>query len=434
MIPTIIIAIITCLTLICSILFFPKIKIKNIELNTYWIVCLIGALLMLIFNCVSFEKVINGLFENSVINPIKILLLFLSMTFLSIFLDEVGFFRYLANLLVKYFRSNQRLLFLSLYIMVAVLTIFTSNDIVILTFTPFICYFSKNAKINPVPYLVAEFAAANTYSMMLIIGNPTNIYLATSSNIDFINYFQVMWLPTLLSGLTQLCLMFLIFNKSLSSKIEAESEKVRLKSKLDLTFGLSHLFICLVLLVVSSYINVDMWLVCIICSSSLMMCIISSHLIRHRGLNIIVDTAKRLPFALIPFVISMFVIVLALNNQGITKIIGDLLGENLLIVKYGISSFISSNLINNIPMSVLFSNVISIENEILRNHAIYSTIIGSNLGAFFTPIGALAGIMFVDLVRKQDIKFSFLMFLKYGSIIMIPTLIVALGGLTLVLY
>ena len=74
--------------------------------------------------------------------------------------------------------------------MVAILTIFTSNDIVILTFTPFICYFSKNAKINPIPYLVAEFAAANTYSMMLIIGNPTNIYLATSASIDFISYFN----------------------------------------------------------------------------------------------------------------------------------------------------------------------------------------------------------------------------------------------------
>ena len=32
-----------------------------------------------------------------------------------------------------------------MYVMVAILTIFTSNDIVILTFTPFICYFAKNA-------------------------------------------------------------------------------------------------------------------------------------------------------------------------------------------------------------------------------------------------------------------------------------------------
>ena len=85
-------------------------------------------------------------------------------------------------------------------------------------------------------------------------------------------------------------------------------------------------------------------------------------------------------------------------------------------------------------MSVLFSNIINIENEALRNLAIYSTIIGSNLGAFLTPIGALAGIMFVDLVKKQDVKFSFVMFLKYGSIIMIPTLFIALGMLSVWFY
>ena len=434
MIAAIVIALLTCVTLICFILFFPKIRIKKLEISTYWIVCIVGAVAMLIFSCVSFEDVFNGLFEDSAINPIKILLLFLSMTFLSIFLDEVGFFRYLANFMVKHFKSNQKLLFLSLYLMVAVLTIFTSNDIVILTFTPFICYFCKNAKINPIPYLVAEFAAANTYSMMLIIGNPTNIYLATSSNIDFLSYFQVMWLPTLVCGVFQLGLMFLIFNKSLSSTIETNDEDVHIKSKLDLTFGIAHLIVCLVLLVLSSYINLDMWLVCIICAASLLVCIVSSHLVRHKKLKIILKTTKRLPFALIPFVISMFIIVLALNKQGITDIISQFLGENLLILKYGTTSFVSSNLINNIPMSVLFSNIINIENEALRNQAIYSTIIGSNLGAFLTPIGALAGIMFVDLVKKQDVKFSFVMFLKYGSIIMIPTLFIALGMLSVWFY
>ena len=215
MIATIVISILTCLMLIGSILFFPKVTIKKVTLNTYWIVCILGAILVLSFNCVSFNDVIDGLFKDSIINPIKILLLFFSMTFISIFLDEVGLFRYLANFLIKHFKSNQRLLFLTLYLMVAILTIFTSNDIVILTFTPFICYFSKSAKINPIPYLVAEFAAANTYSMMLIIGNPTNIYLATSSYIDFISYFNVMAIPTLCSGVVQLILMLLIFNKSL---------------------------------------------------------------------------------------------------------------------------------------------------------------------------------------------------------------------------
>lgn len=433
MIATIVISVLTCLLLILSILFFPKIKIKKYQISTYWFVCLIGALLIIILNCISIKEVINGLFSDSIMNPIKILILFFSMTFLSIFLDEVGFFRYLANLLIKHCKSNQQSLFITLYLMVAVLTIFTSNDIVILTFTPFICYFAKNAKINPIPYLVAEFAAANTYSMILIIGNPTNIYLATSANIDFVSYFQVMWLPTICSGFVQLLIMLLIFNKSLSADICIDEELVKVKSKLDLTFGLGHLGVCLILLVISSYINLDLWLICAISALSLMVCIVISHIVRHKKLKIILSTTKRLPFELIPFIVSMFVIVLALNKQGITNSISTFLGETNLIVKYGVTSFLSSNLINNIPMSVLFSNIIDISDISLRNQAIYSTIIGSNLGAFLTPVGALAGIMFTDLVNKQNINFSFKTFLKYGSIISIPTLVVALLMLGLVI-
>ena len=433
MIEAIIISIVTCIVLILSILFFPKVKIKNFELNTYWIICLIGAILILSFNCVSINDSLNGLFSDSSINPIKILLLFFSMTFLSIFLDEVGFFRFLAALLIKNCKTNQKALFLTLYIMVAILTIFTSNDIVILTFTPFICYFSKNAKINPIPYLVAEFAAANTYSMMLIIGNPTNIYLATSSNIDFISYLQVMILPTLCSGIVQLGLMFFVFRKSLSVNISIDDELVNVRSKLDLTFGLGHLSTCLILLVISSYLNFDMWLICLICALSLIMCIIVSHLLRHKKMSIIFHTFKRLPFDLIPFVISMFIIVLALNKQGVTDYISSLLGESNVIIKYGLSSFLASNLINNIPMSVLFSNIINISDTLLHQKAIYSTIVGSNLGAFLTPIGALAGIMFTDLVHKQNIKYSFMSFIKYGVIFSLPTLLVALLVLSFVL-
>ena len=184
---------------------------------------------------------------------------------------------------------------------------------------------------------------------------------------------------------------------------------------------------------ISSYVNLDMWLICVICAISLIGCILLSHLIRHKKLKIILKTTKRLPFNLIPFVISMFIIVLALNKQGITNYISSFLGEDNLIIKYGFSSFVSSNLINNIPMCVLFSNIINIQDVTLRYQAIYSTIIGSNLGAFLTPIGALAGIMFTDLVRKQDISFSFKTFIKYGVVISIPTLIISLVVLGLVL-
>ena len=96
MAPTIIISVLTCISLILSIIFFPKIKIFKKEFNTYWIISIIGEILILLFNCISIKEVLNGLLNDSAINPIKILVLFISMTLISVFLDEVGFFKYLA--------------------------------------------------------------------------------------------------------------------------------------------------------------------------------------------------------------------------------------------------------------------------------------------------------------------------------------------------
>lgn len=433
MVFAILIAIITCIVLILSVLFFPKLKIKNVQLNTYWIVALTGALLLIITGLVTFKEIFNTLFSDSSMNPIKILILFFSMTLLSIFLDEVGFFRYLASIAGNMAKSSQKKLFIILYILVAILTIFTSNDIVILTFTPFICYFCKNSDIDPIPYLVGEFAAANTWSMMLIIGNPTNIFLASSYNIEFIEYIKVMFLPTLASGVIEFILLLLIFNKKLKKTMKIDFTLSPIKNKFDFIVSLVHLILCLILLVISSYINLPMWIISLSCVISLLFILIISKIVQRRSLYSIYYTTKRLPFELIPFVISMFIIVIALNKYQVNSFISNLLGENAIIYRYGFVSFAFCNIINNIPMSVLFCLIPQMTNALNNLKAIYATIIGSNIGAFLTPIGALAGIMFTSLLSVYEVNYGFKKFIKYGVMISIPTLFTALTVLYLVL-
>ena len=127
----------------------------------------------------------------------------------------------------------------------------------------------------------------------------------------------------------------------------------------------------------------------------------------------------------------MSIVVIAINYQGIAEKIGEFLNKGVLILNYGVSSYLLSNVINNIPMSILFSNVPTAltNGEYLK--ATFASIIGSNIGAFLTPIGALAGIMFSNLLAKYEMKFTFLDFIKYGSMISVPVLTVSLLMLAL---
>lgn len=417
--------------MILSILFFPTVRIGRVTVSTYWMVALVGAAVLLSCRFLTVDEAVKGLLKDGSINPVKILVLFLSMTALSIFLDEVGFFRYLASLAFEKSGSSQKKMFFILYITVSVLTVFTSNDIIILTFTPFICYFAKNAKISPLPYLFAEFVAANTWSMALIIGNPTNIYIATAAGIAFLEYFLVMAVPTLFSSLTSLLILYLLFRKKLQEPILAAGVTPgRIADKTNLWLGLIHLAACTALIIISAYIDIEMWLITAAFAISLFICISVSCLFRKKRPYELGRTIKKLPYELIPFVIFMFVIVSALEKFGVTSYIVSLFREGLEVIKYGFSSFVTANLINNIPMSVLFESITrGMGQETLG--ATYAAIIGSNLGALLTPIGALAGIMWLSILKKLDVKVSFMQFVRYGALISIPTLAVALGTLML---
>ncbi|MBR2908483.1 MAG: hypothetical protein IKC26_10775 [Clostridia bacterium] len=420
--------------LITVVLLKPSVRLPVVgaTVSIYWVPPLVGVCAVLISGLLSPSEVLMGLTASGDVNPLKILTLFLSMTFLSVFLDEAKFFGYLATAILKKAGRNQFRFFLYLFLTVSVLTIFTSNDIIVLTFTPFLCYFAKRAKIDPLPYFICEFAAANTFSMALMIGNPTNIYLSASAGVDFGTYLSEMWLPTLLAGVTVLAMLLLLFYKRLSHPMTNEISATEEETTLDkgfLAIGLVHLGLCIVLLTLSSYLPIPMWLLTLIFAISLLFSVFVYQLIKRKRSNILLRSFGRLPYDIVPFVLSMFVLVLALDKYGVTGVIRDLLSGEGTVFRYGFASFLSANVLNNIPMSVLFSPVVrGIADAGARTTALYATVIGSNLGAFFTPIGALAGIMWSAMLKKYSVRLSFLDFIRYGAAIAIPSLVMALLG------
>lgn len=431
MVATITVSVLTIAEMLIFLIFKPSLTIKGKSINFYWLVALAGAISLLLLGCIEPIEAWQGLTRDTSVNPLKLLVIFFGMTFLSVFLDEMNLFEYLASFAVRHAKSTQKSLFLMLYLMVSLLTAVTSNDVVILTFTPFIIHFSKKVHVNPIPYLIAEFVAANTLSMTLIIGNPTNIYLASSANIDFLTYLKVMILPSVLCSVGAFFILRALFHNQLKEPLHIIQDDVELGDKFLLITGIVHLAIAIIALSICSYVNIEMYLACIVIAGSLIIISFVYLLITKQKFSLFFRTLKRLPYALIPFVISMFIIVLSLNKCGFTALVANFFNKGDSLFVYGLTSFLFANIFNNIPMSVLFSDVLSLSGLIGREFygALFASIIGSNIGAYLSPVGALAGIMWLSILKKNGYHLSFIHFMKYGVIISIPIMILALLAL-----
>jgi arsenical pump membrane protein len=77
---------------------------------------------------------------------------------------------------------------------------------------------------------------------------------------------------------------------------------------------------------------------------------------------------------------------------------------------------------NNQPMTIFFTQIL-LSDSFIASQAVnfgnmFSLIIGSNLGANLTLIGALAGIMWYKIEEDKNVKISYREFAIYGFKIM----------------
>jgi len=150
-----------------------------------------------------------------------------------------------------------------------------------------------------------------------------------------------------------------------------------------------------------------------------------------------------LPYRIIPFVFGMFVLVEGLYISGWI----DAIAEGLITsIPEGsgpypvfVSAFLMTavtillcNLINNQPATILLTRVIIAEKFMnlpanVRSVGMFAVILGSNLGANFTLIGALAGIMWAKILGDKNLRMTYLDFAKVGFTIM-PFVTIASAG------
>lgn len=134
--------------------------------------------------CIDPAVIRHGIVGTGGVKPYNILILFFSLAYMAITLDTTGILEAAAFWVSNKGGSSGRKSYFYFYVMLTLLSILLGNDPVILSGTAFLAYYTTAAGVKPMPWLMSEFAAANTASMVLFVGNPTNVVICEGFSVN----------------------------------------------------------------------------------------------------------------------------------------------------------------------------------------------------------------------------------------------------------
>jgi arsenical pump membrane protein len=98
-------------------------------------------------------------------------------------------------------------------------------------------------------------------------------------------------------------------------------------------------------------------------------------------------------------------------------------GSGRQLATIGVTSAIGSALIDNHPMSILNMMAIDASHD---PRPLLAALVGGDIGPRLLPIGSLAGLLWMDLLRRSGVEIGIGRFVRLGTIVLIPTLAASL--------
>ena len=147
----------------------------------------------------------------------------------------------------------------------------------------------------------------------------------------------------------------------------------------------------------------------------------------------LIGLAKDINWDIVLFMLSIFIVVQGLKTAGVTNLLASALTTTSKLPSvlgvFGPSMVVTvgASFMNNWPMTIL--GLLSIHQAAVTGPAltnlIFSNIIGNNLGPHFFPLGSLAIVMWLEIMRRKGVTISLKEYLKVGATLSIAQVAIA---------
>jgi arsenical pump membrane protein len=399
----------------------------------------IGAAASLMLGTVSLDQA-----AQSFLNIWDAALAFLGIIALSVTLDAMGFFKWAALRVVNLASGSGLRLYFYIALLTAIVSILFANDSAVLILTPIVLEIVNCLGISGKSRLAFLFTTgliADSAAMPLITSNPINILSADFFKYSFIDHLIFMGPVAIVVLLSSLLLIYLFFRKEIPRIYNIEVAETLTKGKSAISPSLLKISVGTLIAIDVGYFLTSLNrfpVSIIILSGELFLAIVYWFTLKHKDFadgekKSLKGLAKEINWDIILFMLSIFLVVQGLETAGITKLLGSALVATSKL-PYALGIFgpsmiitVGASFMNNWPMTIL--GLLSIQHATVTGphltNLIFSNIIGNNLGPHFFPLGSLAILMWMEMMKRKGVNLSIKEYLKVGSVLSIAQVAIA---------
>lgn len=408
----------------------------------------IGALFVIFFGIVPLADLLKIV---DIISGASITII--STIVMTIVLESIGFFKWVAHHLLARAKGSGRRLFVYVILICFLMTMFFNNDGSILITTPIIINVLRMIKLKPhqkVAYLISGALIATAASAPIAVSNISNLIALKIVGLDLNSYVELMFVPSMMGIVTMAVLLYFYFKKDLPRTIELN----RLPSKTNRQQLFQHPFsqtpeavpvydwwmfkvcISIVVLVRIGFFALTPFHVPIeyVAMAGALLIFFIRWFRYRQGAG---DILKKTPWHILVFAFSMYVLVYGLKNVGLNDFLvehlkglvtGDHLSASLTM---GLVLTLFSNLFNNLPAVMIGTLSLTQMNldPVTLQVAYLANVIGSDIGSLITPVGTLATLIWMFILKNSKIPITWGQYVKVTIMIIPAGLIVSLLSL-----
>jgi arsenical pump membrane protein len=403
-----------------------------------------GAILVILSGAVSMQDVLQ---ITTTVSGAAITIM--ATIVMAIVLESFGFFVWAAEGLAIRARGSGIRLFWYVNLLCFLMTLFFNNDGSILITTPILLIMLQHLGLKnrqKIPYLLSGALVATASSAPIGVSNIVNLIALKIVHMDLYMQTLMMFVPATLGLLFLVTLMFIYFYRQLPKKIplsvsipqhpiashplrhSIDDRSSRKFSNRFMGYVLLFVFFVRLSLFAGSYFHIPIEWIAV--AGSLL-------LLSWRWIYLKVppkDVLAKIPWHILIFAFGMYVIIYGLNNIGLTDMLihvfqplvsGDLLNASLLMG--GLISLLSTFFNNHPALMVGTMTLTHMDLDPLTLKIAYlASVIGSDIGSLLLPIGTLASLLWLHILKQNKVKLSWKDYMKVTLVVIPPTVIFTL--------